>query len=1065
MNSKWSIGIIVLGLAVVAVKAPAQERVTEVTPTQVAPQEPLENGGVAAVDTAPMMAYQGSLEKAGVPIDGQSIYVELSAYTALAGGTKRGETVPQLIPGSDVHRGSFTFYFNAALLALPDNADETYLEVAACSPGPCTPVALAPRSRVGRTALAMSAASLAGVAGPSANGALVVASSAGAEAGVLRAQNVNAGVTSELKLDASAGAITTARSNDAPIPLALRSERAASFTELALDDFTGEMTLTRLEQTATAASRTTTMAFGLNHAIRAGSSDGPAPLSIESLAPDGAKTLMLLDDATSSVTFSKEFAAAGTAGLTPPPKLVVSLDGGAVAMSALAGPNAANLNFEYGGQAAMTIGEDPEAPGQAIMMVAPPGIMFSTAPLASAQGVAALPSPYFRQQVTATFAGDSAQGNAALVGGPTLQIQSVSNNVATNLMEIASDTGKATFFSDMQAARVLVSAAVANTAGPSSVVELSVSGDTLSLKVDNDTVDRWTAVGATAFGNAPNRIGGSPSNLVDPGFYGCGILSGGGSSESNHCVSDICTIAGGISNEAGSISVVGGGRGNRAGGTDEATRYATVGGGWNNTALGGRSTTVGGGESNTASGLGSAVAGGRGNIASGADGTVGGGGGNTASGISSTVGGGASNNALAEFATIAGGGPSYISDPLNTNNRVYDNYGTVGGGGGNRAGSDDAVPSNSHYATIAGGQDNRALAQYATVGGGAFNAASGEGTVGGGRGNTASGDYRATVGGGYLNTASGRSSTVAGGESNTASGGAATVAGGVNNTASGDVTPTVGGGSENTASGRFDTVGGGYQNTASGTAAVNAATVAGGTDNTASAQYATVAGGASNLATAHSSIVPGGELNQAGGEVSLAAGQRAKVRDATAVGGGDTDGDQGTFMWADATNADFISDGPNKFLVRASGGTTIYSDTGLTAGVTLAAGGGSWSSVSDKNLKENFADIDKEALLEKLSAIPVTTWNYKSQDSSIRHIGPMGQDFHTAFGVGETDTRLSTIDVDGVALAAIQGLYEIVREKDCEVVELGSEISNLQSEISELKALVHKLAAQNGGGR
>ena len=61
----------------------------------------------------------------------------------------------------------------------------------------------------------------------------------------------------------------------------------------------------------------------------------------------------------------------------------------------------------------------------------------------------------------------------------------------------------------------------------------------------------------------------------------------------------------------------------------------------------------------------------------------------------------------------------------------------------------------------------------------------------------------------------------------------------------------------------------------------------------------------------------------------------------------------------------------------------------------------------------------------------IATWNWKSQDASIRHMGPMAQDFHAAFGLGETDKGISTMDADGVALAAaaIQGMHQELMER------------------------------------
>jgi hypothetical protein len=78
--------------------------------------------------------------------------------------------------------------------------------------------------------------------------------------------------------------------------------------------------------------------------------------------------------------------------------------------------------------------------------------------------------------------------------------------------------------------------------------------------------------------------------------------------------------------------------------------------------------------------------------------------------------------------------------------------------------------------------------------------------------------------------------------------------------------------------------------------------------------------------------------------------------------------------------------------------------------------------------------------LRKVAALPVATWNWKSQDPAVRHMGPTAQDFHAAFGLGETPKAISTVDADGVALAAIQGLHQTMRQqmraKDKEIAQL-----------------------------
>ena len=123
----------------------------------------------------------------------------------------------------------------------------------------------------------------------------------------------------------------------------------------------------------------------------------------------------------------------------------------------------------------------------------------------------------------------------------------------------------------------------------------------------------------------------------------------------------------------------------------------------------------------------------------------------------------------------------------------------------------------------------------------------------------------------------------------------------------------------------------------------------------------------------------------------------------------------------------------------------------------MPAGGGAWATLSDRASKENLTPVDNRAILERLAAIPVQTWNYKTQDPAIRHIGVIAQDFASAFQVGEDDKHISTVDADGVALAAIKGLYELVREKDAEMRTKESEIQDLNERLRALEKIVSSL--------
>lgn len=88
---------------------------------------------------------------------------------------------------------------------------------------------------------------------------------------------------------------------------------------------------------------------------------------------------------------------------------------------------------------------------------------------------------------------------------------------------------------------------------------------------------------------------------------------------------------------------------------------------------------------------------------------------------------------------------------------------------------------------------------------------------------------------------------------------------------------------------------------------------------------------------------------------------------------------------------------------------------------------------SDRAVKANFGSIDPADMLERVRSLPISTWNYTSDDPAVRHIGPMAQDFTALFGVGADDRHIHPLDGQGVALAAIQGLIaelEQVREEN-----------------------------------
>jgi len=468
---------------------------------------------------------------------------------------------------------------------------------------------------------------------------------------------------------------------------------------------------------------------------------------------------------------------------------------------------------------------------------------------------------------------------------------------------------------------------------------------------------------------------------------------------------------------------------------------SVIAGGYNNTIYNSYSF-IGGGINNTVVGMTATIAGGSNGIAS---------------AMYSVVGGGRENVALYDYACVGGG---WGDSAMGYCGGVFSGYSNLAGNA-----TDDTA------AVVAGGYDNSALAKYAFVGGGLHNSAgSNFSTVVGGDSNTTTAQNNATIVGGHRNYNSGPNAFIGAGQLNYIAGnvgvigggyadsilsGSGVIGGGYANktfTNIGYGYQTIGGGQRNAASGQCASITGGFGNYA-GCEGLNSyyQTIGGGYCDTAKAYAggvfcgysniagdtvydtcAVVAGGYNNSALAKYSFVGGGRDNSAEGAYTFTAGRRAKAYN------------QGCFVWGDATDADVSVSVDNRWVARCSGGVYFYTNAAMTAGVYVAAGGGSWASVSDRDLKENFNTVDGAEILNKLAAIPIQTWNYKSQDKTIRHIGPVAQDF-AGFGVGEDDKHITTIDADGIALAAIQELNKKLEKLEAENRELRQRIERMEN--------------------
>lgn len=528
---------------------------------------------------------------------------------------------------------------------------------------------------------------------------------------------------------------------------------------------------------------------------------------------------------------------------------------------------------------------------------------------------------------------------------------------------------------------------------------------TLTLGVQNEAVITLSPSGSVAIGGLNNVI----------------TVGGGGS-----------TIGGGESNQIDNVwATIGGGWGNFVNGS-----YATIGGGHLNHAAA-LTATIAGGEHISATGQASTVGGGFYNVVTDDYAFVGGGAYNNNTGYTAVIGGGRNNtvNASGDFAVIGGG----------VGNGVAGNFPTVGGGSYNYAVVTGTV--------IGGGSTNYVSGVYGTIAGGTGNQVlHDQATIAGGSGNVAAG-YFATVSGGMDNQANITGTVVSGGYTNTASSKYAAIGGGYGNSII-EMYGVIGGGYGHKVQGPYGVIGGGQANQVSG----DASTVAGGSHNQATGYNATVSGGMRNTASGNRSTIPGGMDNQATGEGGFAAGEGAHALH------------DGAFVWDGYWSGTLSSSGTSQFLARAPGGFW-FGDTSGNITPTIGFGkfiststgaylstGGTWTNASDVNLKTNFAPVDSQAVLDLVAQLPVSTWNYKSQPGDIRHMGPMAQDFYAAFGLGEDDRHISTVDAAGVAFAAIQGLYAQNQALQAENAALQQQVDVLDARLSALEAAAHPAA-------
>jgi len=248
----------------------------------------------------------------------------------------------------------------------------------------------------------------------------------------------------------------------------------------------------------------------------------------------------------------------------------------------------------------------------------------------------------------------------------------------------------------------------------------------------------------------------------------------------------------------------------------------------------------------------------------------------------------------------------------------------------------------------------------------------------------------------------------------------------------------------------------GENTTASGreSTAMGDETTASGRASTAMGRITTASGGRSTAM---------GRNTTASGDESIAAGDRAAA-----------EGDR-SFVWNDAhryhdipnsafdglssnkpvTGSSSEPTGEQTFSVGATGGVRFI--TGSNSVTYIEGGSTGWSQTSTRSAKTDVTRADPTAVLEAVEAMPISTWEYKTESgdgAGTRHIGPMAEDFHGAlpYDLGSSADHINSLNADGVALGAVKGLARKVERQKETIATLKAENQDIKKRLAALEA-------------
>lgn len=393
-------------------------------------------------------------------------------------------------------------------------------------------------------------------------------------------------------------------------------------------------------------------------------------------------------------------------------------------------------------------------------------------------------------------------------------------------------------------------------------------------------------------------------------------------------------------------------------------------------------------------------------------------------------------------------------------NSIGDNaWGNVVLGGARRLSQavPNVVANGASYSKISGGYANQALAAEATISGGNNNRAAASATVAGGTGNLANA-ARSSIGGGRNNATEGSAGAIAGGENNSVGAFWSAIPGGISNRAIGNFSLAAGAYADALHDGSFvwSQSDGSYRLSSS-----------------ANDQVVFQARGGFGINGA-TGPVPGSALNA---ELTLrSSGIPDNNTDLMLLNHDSNSSNFRGFSLASVPNGQFYItslynnggtlryDALFALLATSSGNATIAFNRGSSTpqlGAVLQVGdggndgngaylttGGTWTNASSRDYKAEFRSVDPERILDRLLSLPLSTWRYRQSDEG-RHLGPTAEAFAQAFSLGNDPKHISTVDADGVNMAAIQGLN---RRLERENKALTERLTRLEARLAQIES-------------